>query len=576
MSDPAGAVVAGVAAPSDANGVGEKAASVAPGSDVLERVLASLLDLSFVLTDREAYVTRWTSRAEQLLGVDGAAAAGQPLMEAFGIGDETPPAAGRVQAEARHQDGESFRVELTFIPVPMSHSLEFNGFLESLESDRPAEAVLRRVNSQHSDVLDWIGSVVTDGVPLHSDELTAGTIVAFRPLEEIAWLGDDADGDAPARPQPAVADAVNKAAEVLARSDEIERTLDVAGEAVEETRAIADAAHEEASEAARRVSRMSEENEALRGELDQAQSALEALRGRLDGRAAPASSDELARLREEIAEIRETPSAVSRDDFQALRAEIRETPPAVSRDDFQALRAELRELRAAEAGGESAGAAAERAESAVEAVSGLAEELRSELAEVREVAREAADAATVEAKVARVQAEAARVHSEEAGSHASSAREVAEAWASAAEKHSRRAGENGHTGSEAPMRPRKPKEPEVPAREPRPGFDDADNAMAVIALDGRFRELNPKFSELVGYREQDFRTASWPPVADRGKLEEHREQMRSLVAGEIDSAQVNTGYVHAQGLLVPVVGTMSVERDDAGEAQRFLLSVAAP
>src|SRR5204862_4831992 len=138
---------------------------------------------------------------------------------------------------AHNQSGDKFKVELTFIPVPMSHSLEFNGFLESLESDRPTESVMRRVNSQHSDVLDWIGSVVTDGVPLHSDELTAGTIVAFRPLEEIPWLAAPEAAPAPGKPEPALADAVDRAAEVLARSDALERTLDEASEAVEEARA---------------------------------------------------------------------------------------------------------------------------------------------------------------------------------------------------------------------------------------------------------------------------------------------------------------------------------------------------
>jgi hypothetical protein len=43
---------------------------------------------------------------------------------------------------------------------------------------------------------------------------------------------------------------------------------------------------------------------------------------------------------------------------------------------------------------------------------------------------------------------------------------------------------------------------------------------------------------------------------DRDNLEKHREQMNQLLAGEIDSAEVNTSYVHAQGLLVPVVGTI--------------------
>jgi PAS domain S-box-containing protein len=544
---------------SDPNTVGDKAATATPGGDVLERVLASLLELSFVLTDREGFVTRWTPRAERLLGLEGAEVAGRPLMEAFGVGDEQSPAAGRVQVKAHHQDGEKFRTELTFIPVPMSHSLEFNGFLESLESDRPTESVLRRVNSQHSDVLDWIGSVVTDGVPLHSDELTAGTIVAFRPLEEIPWL-EEAEGGpgGPGKPQPALADAVDKAAEVLARSDALERTLDEAGEAVEEARAIADAAHEEASEAGRRVSEMAGENETLRGELDRAQTELGDLRGRLDSEAAPASSDELAKLRAEI-EV------------------ISQAPPAVTAQDLEAVRAELGQLREAQTGGESA---AERATASLEAVRALADELRAEVADAREAAaraqeaaNEAADAAAVEAKVARVQAEAARVHSEEAGGHAHAAREVAEAWASAAEKHGRGASDNGHVKAE---RAEKPKKAETPSREPRSGFDDAQNAMAVIGLDGRFQELNPKFSELVGYREQDFQTASWPPVADRANLDHHREQMRAMLAGELNSVDVNTGYVHAQGLLVPVAGTLAVERDDDGDARQFLLSVSAP
>ena len=42
---------------------------------------------------------------------------------------------------------------------------------------------------------------------------------------------------------------------------------------------------------------------------------------------------------------------------------------------------------------------------------------------------------------------------------------------------------------------------------------------------------------------------------DRANLTKHREQMDQMLSGEIDSADVNTGYVHAQGLLVPVAGT---------------------
>ncbi|HEV3379191.1 MAG TPA: PAS domain S-box protein, partial [Thermoleophilaceae bacterium] len=110
-----------------------------------------------------------------------------------------------------------------------------------------------------------------------------------------------------------------------------------------------------------------------------------------------------------------------------------------------------------------------------------------------------------------------------------------------------------------------------PAREPRPGFDDVSEPMATIEIDGRFRELNQAFSDLVGYPEQEFKSASWPPVMDRANLGKHREQMKRLLAGEIDSADVNTGYVHAQGLLVPVIGTITLVKQD-GEPDHFLLA----
>jgi PAS domain S-box-containing protein len=93
----------------------------------------------------------------------------------------------------------------------------------------------------------------------------------------------------------------------------------------------------------------------------------------------------------------------------------------------------------------------------------------------------------------------------------------------------------------------------------------------MIGLDGRFRELNQAFADLVGYSEEDFKSASWPPVMDRANLDKHREQMQQMLDGAIESAAVNTGYVHAQGLLVPVIGTISLVKSGE-EPDHFLLA----
>ena len=113
-----------------------------------------------------------------------------------------------------------------------------------------------------------------------------------------------------------------------------------------------------------------------------------------------------------------------------------------------------------------------------------------------------------------------------------------------------------------------------PKREPRARLRrHASSRRRRIGLDGRFQELNPAFSDLVGYTESEFQQAVWPPVMDRANLEKHREQMKDMLAGKIESAEIKTGYVHAQGLLVPVVGTLTLVREN-GEPRHFLLETS--
>src|SRR5918993_279312 len=137
----------------------------------------------------------------------------------------------------------------------------------------------------------------------------------------------------------------------------------------------------------------------------------------------------------------------------------------------------------------------------------------------------------------------------------------------------------GNAGEPAPAaetarRPLLAKRDTGPTRDPRAGFDDVKTPMAKIGLDGRFQELNGAFSDLVGHSEGEFQQAVWPPVMDRANLDKHREQITDMLAGTIESADVKTGYVHAQGLLVPIVGTITPVRE-GGEPAHFLLQTTA-
>ena len=115
---------------------------------------------------------------------------------------------------------------------------------------------------------------------------------------------------------------------------------------------------------------------------------------------------------------------------------------------------------------------------------------------------------------------------------------------------------------------------EIPTREARHGFDDAPAPMAVLTLDGKFRELNAAFSKLVGYQEHEFVKAVWPSVHDRAVYKQQTEELAMLKTGEIESVKFQSSYMHSQGLMVPVDGELTLVRDEAGEPASILLTAA--
>jgi PAS domain S-box-containing protein len=112
---------------------------------------------------------------------------------------------------------------------------------------------------------------------------------------------------------------------------------------------------------------------------------------------------------------------------------------------------------------------------------------------------------------------------------------------------------------------------EASTREPRHGFDDVSQPLAVLSLGGHFRELNPAFARLVGYQEHAFAKAAWPSPHDRAAYQQQQEQLRQLASGEIDSVEVQSTYMHGQGLMVPVVGILKAVPGEDGRPLHLLL-----
>ena len=75
----------------------------------------------------------------------------------------------------------------------------------------------------------------------------------------------------------------------------------------------------------------------------------------------------------------------------------------------------------------------------------------------------------------------------------------------------------------------------------------------------------------MGYQENAFAKAVWPSPHDRAGYQQQQEQLRQLASGEIDSVSVQSTYMHGQGLMVPVVGTLKAVPGEDGRPLHLLL-----
>jgi PAS domain S-box-containing protein len=272
-----------------------------------------------------------------------------------------------------------------------------------------------------------------------------------------------------------------------------------------------------------------------------------------------------------------------KDRLQALDRTVASVGEAVE-EEGKALRAELAEVRAI---AEQAAAGIDAIRADVETVRGQAEAMTVEAKEARDIVR--AGQKRLEAMAAEVTFAISSLDDVKAGlTSAGQAAVIARREAEQAKKAAQHAGEGSGVQSVNEVfaqllglaskggqsrRPSSPhiKKPDPVKREPRHGFDDVTQPMAILGLDGKFRELNPSFAKLVGYQEHEFAKATWPSPHDRSVYQQQLDELTKLAHGEIESVIVQSTYMHGQGLMVPVIGRLSVVPGEDGLPLHLLL-----
>lgn len=104
-------------------------------------------------------------------------------------------------------------------------------------------------------------------------------------------------------------------------------------------------------------------------------------------------------------------------------------------------------------------------------------------------------------------------------------------------------------------------------------FEQAPIGMAITTTIGRFVQVNPALCATLGYTEAELLQKSFAEVIHPDDIQTHSERDRKLLAGEIDSSQVETRYVRKDGGIVDALLHIALWHETGTPARYFLKQI---
>jgi diguanylate cyclase (GGDEF)-like protein/PAS domain S-box-containing protein len=107
----------------------------------------------------------------------------------------------------------------------------------------------------------------------------------------------------------------------------------------------------------------------------------------------------------------------------------------------------------------------------------------------------------------------------------------------------------------------------------RSAFDHAAIGMAIVALDGRWLQVNHSICQIVGYTEQELLVRDFQSITHPDDLQADLAQVKRLLAGQVRDYQMVKRYIHRRGHLVWVLLSVSLVRDAEGRPLHFIAQI---
>ncbi len=104
-------------------------------------------------------------------------------------------------------------------------------------------------------------------------------------------------------------------------------------------------------------------------------------------------------------------------------------------------------------------------------------------------------------------------------------------------------------------------------------FNHAPIGMALVSPEGHWLKVNPAMCRLLGYSEVELLVRDFQGITHPEDLDADVLKMQALLAGEIDSYEIEKRYIDPNGRLVPTLLSVSLVRHESGEPRYFVSQV---
>ncbi len=104
-------------------------------------------------------------------------------------------------------------------------------------------------------------------------------------------------------------------------------------------------------------------------------------------------------------------------------------------------------------------------------------------------------------------------------------------------------------------------------------FADSTVGMALVDMGGRWLEVNPALCRILGYQSEELQARTFHDVTHPDDLPADLRLVDRLLAGEIDSYNLEKRYRHADGRIVWGLLTVSLGRDAVGDQDCFISQI---